>query len=26
LKIEAQVFIGSVFCELQSVDFENPKP
>jgi hypothetical protein len=24
LKIEAQVFIGSVFCELQSVDFENP--
>jgi len=26
LKIEAQVFIGSVFCELQSVDFETPKP
>jgi hypothetical protein len=26
LKIEAQVFIGSVFCELHSVDFENPKP
>lgn len=26
LKIEAQVFVGSVFCELQSVDFENPKP
>jgi len=26
LKIDAQVFIGSVFCELQSVDFENPKP
>lgn len=25
LKIEAQVFIGSVFCELQSVDFEKPK-
>jgi hypothetical protein len=25
LKIEAQVFIGSVLCELQSVDFENPK-
>ena len=25
LKIEAQVFIGSVFCELQSVDFENAK-
>ena len=25
LKIEAQVFIGSVVCELQSVDFENPK-
>ena len=26
LKIEAQVFIGSVFCELQAVDYENPKP
>jgi Protein of unknown function (DUF3108) len=26
LKIDAQVFIGSVFCEMQSVDFENPKP
>lgn len=26
LKIEAQVFIGSVFCQLQSVDFDNPKP
>jgi len=25
LKIEAQVFIGSVYCQLQSVDFENPK-
>ncbi len=25
LKIEAQVFVGSVFCELQAVDFENPK-
>jgi hypothetical protein len=25
LKIEAQVFIGTVFCHLQSVDFENPK-
>jgi hypothetical protein len=25
LKIEAQVFIGSVVCELQSVDFEKPK-
>lgn len=25
LKIEAQVFIGSVFCELQSVDFGAPK-
>jgi hypothetical protein len=25
LKIEAQVFIGSVLCELQSVDFEKPK-
>jgi len=25
LKIEAQVFIGSVLCELQSVDFENSK-
>src|SRR5256714_9299111 len=25
LKIEAQVFIGSVFCELHSVDFENAK-
>ena len=26
LKIEAQVFVGSVFCELQAVDFEKPKP
>jgi hypothetical protein len=26
LKIEAQVFVGSVFCELQAVDFENLKP
>jgi hypothetical protein len=26
LKIEAQVFVGSVFCELQAVDFENSKP
>lgn len=26
LKIEAQVFVGSVLCELQAVDFENPKP
>jgi hypothetical protein len=26
LKIDAQVFVGSVFCELQSVDFENSKP
>jgi hypothetical protein len=25
LKIEAQVFIGTVSCQLQSVDFENPK-
>ena len=25
LKLEAQVFIGSVFCELQSVDFNPPK-
>jgi hypothetical protein len=25
LKIEAQVFVGSVFCELQAVDYENPK-
>ena len=25
LKIEAQVFVGSVVCELQGVDFENPK-
>ncbi len=25
LKIEAQVFVGTVLCELQSVDFENPK-
>ena len=24
LKIEAQVFIGSVFCELQSVEFNSP--
>ena len=26
LKIEAQVFVGSVICELQTVDFGNPKP
>jgi hypothetical protein len=26
LKMEAQVFIGSVFCQLQSVDFETAKP
>lgn len=25
LRIEAQVFVGSVFAELQSVEFENPK-
>lgn len=25
LKIDAQVFVGSVFCELQAVEFENPK-
>jgi hypothetical protein len=25
LKIEAQVFVGAVICELQRVDFENPK-
>jgi hypothetical protein len=25
LKMEAQVFVGSVICQLQSVDFENPK-
>ena len=25
LKIEAQVFVGSVFAELQSVEFDNPK-
>lgn len=25
LKMEAQVFIGSVFCELQAVDFNAPK-
>jgi hypothetical protein len=25
LKIDAQVFIGSVFCQLQSVEFDNPK-
>lgn len=25
LKIEAQVFVGSVVCELQAVDFDNPK-
>lgn len=25
LKIEAQVFIGTVVCQLQSVDFDNPK-
>ncbi len=26
LRVEAQVFIGKVFAELQSVQFENPKP
>jgi hypothetical protein len=26
LKIDAQVFVGSVFCDLQSVEFETPKP
>ena len=26
LKIEAQVFIGTVFAELQSVEFENVTP
>ncbi len=26
LKIDAQVFVGTVICELQSVDFDNPKP
>jgi hypothetical protein len=26
LKIDAQVFIGSVVCELQAVDYEKPKP
>lgn len=26
LRIEAQVFVGSVFCVLQAVDFDNPKP
>lgn len=25
LKIEAQVFVGSVICELQAVDYEKPK-
>ena len=25
LRIEAQVFVGTVFAELQSVSFENPK-
>jgi hypothetical protein len=25
LKIDAQVFVGSVFCELQAVDFEAPR-
>jgi Protein of unknown function (DUF3108) len=25
VKLEAQVFVGSVVCELQAVDFENPK-
>lgn len=24
LKIEAQIFVGSVFCELQAVDFDKP--
>ena len=26
LRLEAQIFIGSVFAELQSVEFENPNP
>jgi hypothetical protein len=26
LKIEAQIFVGTVFAELQSVEFDNPKP
>jgi hypothetical protein len=25
LRIEAQVFVGTVFAELQSVRFDNPK-
>jgi hypothetical protein len=25
LKIEAQIFVGSVFAELQSVEFENAR-
>ena len=26
LRLEAQIFVGSVFAELQAVEFENPKP
>lgn len=26
LRIEAQIFVGAVFAELQSVEFDNPKP
>ncbi len=26
LRIETQVFIGKVFAELQSMQFDNPKP
>jgi hypothetical protein len=26
LRIEAQIFVGAVFTELQSVEFDNPKP
>ena len=26
LRIEAQIFVGTIFAELQSVNFENPKP
>jgi hypothetical protein len=25
LRIEAQIFVGTVFAELQSVSFDNPK-
>ena len=25
LRIEAQIFVGTVFCELQSIQFDNPK-